>query len=63
MLVVSNPRSPKLDAVSGTGTGLRNLDSRWQLITGQGIRIVQDDKTFSVRLPLLEPQQNKRESQ
>ncbi|WP_300749951.1 histidine kinase [uncultured Alistipes sp.] len=63
VLVVSNPRSPKLDAVSGTGTGLRNLDSRWQLITGQGIRIVQDDKTFSVRLPLLEPQQNKRESQ
>ena len=34
-LVVSNPLLPKLDAEPCTGIGLHNLDSRWQLITGQ----------------------------
>lgn len=55
-LVVSNPLSPKLEEEPGTGIGLRNLDSRWQLITGHNIRIVRDETTFSVRLPLLKPQ-------
>ena len=41
-LVVSNPLLPKLDAEPCTGIGLHNLDSRWQLITGHGIRIDQD---------------------
>ena len=55
-LVVSNPLLPKLEAEPGTGIGLQNLDSRWQLITGHGIRIVRDEETFSVYLPLLKPQ-------
>jgi len=55
-LVVSNPLSPKLDAEPGTGIGLQNLDSRWRLITGRGIRIIRSEATFSVSLPLLKPE-------
>ncbi len=55
-LIVSNPLSPKLDAEPCTGIGLHNLDSRWQLITGHGIRIDRSEETFSVCLPLLKPQ-------
>ena len=55
-LIVSNPLLPKLDAEPGTGIGLHNLDSRWQLITGHGIRIERGEETFSVTLPLLKPQ-------
>lgn len=55
-LIVSNPLLPKLDAEPGTGIGLHNLDSRWQLITGHGIRIDRSAETFSVTLPLLKPE-------
>lgn len=55
-LIVSNPLLPKLDAEPGTGIGLHNLDSRWQLITGHGIRIDRSEETFTVCLPLLKPQ-------
>ncbi len=55
-LIVSNPLLPKLDAEPCTGIGLHNLDSRWKLITGSGIRIDRSEETFSVYLPLLKPQ-------
>ena len=52
-LVVSNPLLPKLDAEPCTGIGLHNLDSRWQLITGHGIRIDRSGEIFSVCMSLL----------
>ena len=54
-LVVSNPLLPKLDAEPCTGIGLHNLDSRWQLITGHGIRIDRSGEIFSVCMSLLKP--------
>jgi hypothetical protein len=52
-LVVSNPISPKIDPENGTGIGLANLANRWQLLTGQGIEVRNDGKTFSVSLPFI----------
>ena len=54
-LVVSNPLLPKLDVEPCTGIGLHNLDSRWQLITGHGIRIDRSGEIFSVCMSLLKP--------
>ena len=54
-LVVSNPLLPKVDAEPCTGIGLHNLDSRWQLITGHGIRIDRSGEIFSVCMSLLKP--------
>jgi hypothetical protein len=53
LLVVSNPISPKIDPEKGTGIGLANLSNRWQLLTGQGIEVRDDGKTFSVSLPFI----------
>ena len=55
MLVVSNRKAPKLDPEPSTGIGLKNLSSRWQLITGQDIEICENDEEFTVRMPLQKP--------
>ena len=52
VLVVSNPRIPKLEQEPSTGIGLRNLRSRWMLITGSDIEIIETEAEFTVRLPL-----------
>ncbi len=54
-LEVSNPIAPKLDPEPSTGIGLENLASRWRLITGHDIVILNDGHTFTVRLPLQKP--------
>ncbi|MBR4995030.1 MAG: histidine kinase [Alistipes sp.] len=54
-LVVSNVKSPKLEPEPSTGIGLKNLRSRWQLITGRDIEIKDTDTEFIVRLPLQRP--------
>lgn len=56
-LVVSNPKSPKLEAEPSTGIGLENLRNRWQLITGRDIEIIDDGRQFVVRMPLHNPYQ------
>ena len=55
VLVVSNRKRPKLEPEPSTGIGLKNLRSRWQLITGQDIQIIETDDEFTVRLPLQKP--------
>lgn len=52
-LVVSNPIIPKIEDSKGTGIGLKNLASRYQLIVGKDITVVNDGKTFEVILPLI----------
>ncbi len=55
-LEVSNPIVPKLDPEPSTGIGLKNLDNRWRLLTGRRIEILNDGRTFTVRLPLVTPE-------
>ena len=55
LLVVSNPKVPKLEPEPSTGIGLENLRNRWNLITGSDIEIVDAGATFSVRMPLQNP--------
>ena len=54
-LVVSNPKIPRPERAPSTGIGLENLRSRWLLITGQPIEVVETDERFTVRLPLQKP--------
>lgn len=55
MLEIENPKHPKLDVEPSTGIGLENLKSRWQIITGRAIEIVDDAERFVVRMPLENP--------
>ena len=55
LLVVSNPKVPKLEPEPSTGIGLENLRNRWHLITGRDIEIIDTDKEFVVRMPLQKP--------
>ena len=51
-LVVSNPVYPKLTEPDTNGIGLKNLQSRFELLTGKEIKIKTDGNMFEVRLPL-----------
>ena len=55
-LVVSNRKAPKLEQEPSTGIGLKNLCSRWKLITGRDIEIIDTETDFTVRLPLQHPE-------
>lgn len=52
MLVVKNKIRLKQSVVK-SGTGLRNLSTRYKLINGRDIIIENDSKCFTVRIPLL----------
>ena len=52
VLEIENPKHPKLDVEPSTGIGLENLKSRWQIITGHTIEIVDEAERFVVRMPL-----------
>lgn len=51
-LSVSNPVYPKLSPADSNGTGLKNLENRFQLLMNRQIRIVNDGTRFTVYLPL-----------
>ncbi|MGB4291345.1 MAG: histidine kinase [Bacteroidales bacterium] len=51
-LVISNPVFPKLTPPETNGTGLKNLDNRFQLLMNKKIRVENDGKRFTVYLPL-----------
>jgi len=51
-LVVSNPVFPKLIPSATSGTGLKNLESRFSLLMDRHIRIENDGKIFNIYLPL-----------
>ena len=52
MLVVSNPMRPLLEPEISTGIGLKNLNSRYELILGKTIEVESDTEIFVVKLPL-----------
>lgn len=58
-LVVSNPKRPLLKPADGTGTGLKNLQCRYKLITGLDIEIRDTKDSFTVELPLIKPNTKK----
>ncbi len=39
-----------------TGTGLKNLDNRYKLLTGRNIIVYKNNEYFTVKLPLVNPQ-------
>lgn len=51
-LVVSNPVYPKLIPSVTNGTGIKNLKGRFSLLMDKQLRIEENDKTYSVYLPL-----------
>ena len=51
-LVVTNPIRPLLEPQVGTGTGLKNLNSRYELMLGEQIVVENDGEQFTVKLPL-----------
>ncbi len=55
-LEIENPKHPKLDVEPSTGIGLQNLNSRWQIISGREIEIIDQNHNFKVRLPLEAPE-------
>ena len=52
-LKVSNNTKPKPAFVNSTGIGLRNLSSRYMLISQKDIVIERNDKSFTVKLPYI----------
>ena len=52
VLEVENQKHAKLDVEPSTGIGLQNLRSRWQIVTGRDIEVIEDQERFMVRLPL-----------
>jgi LytS/YehU family sensor histidine kinase len=55
VLEIENMKNPKLDVEPSTGIGLQNLRSRWQIIAGSDIDIIDQAERFVVRLPLESP--------
>ncbi|MBR5821301.1 MAG: histidine kinase [Alistipes sp.] len=52
VLEVENQKHTKLDVEPSTGIGLQNLRSRWQIVAGRDIEVIDDGERFVVRLPL-----------
>ncbi|MCD8102378.1 MAG: histidine kinase [Alistipes sp.] len=57
-LLVSNPVSPKIHDGDPSGIGLENLSHRYKLLTGKDITVTNDGETFTVELPLTEPEKH-----
>ncbi|MBO7198628.1 MAG: histidine kinase [Alistipes sp.] len=55
VLEIENAKHPKLDVEPSTGIGLDNLRSRWQIISGRDIEIIDEAERFVVRMPLEKP--------
>lgn len=54
-VVVRNELRPKLTPVDSMGTGLRNLQARYQLLSDQAVRVQSTATEFVVTLPMLRP--------
>ena len=52
-IVVENNILPRFDSPQKSGHGLKNLSSRYELLSGKQLTIDNDGKTFRVGLPLL----------
>ncbi len=57
-VTVSNERRPKLTAVDATGTGLKNLQTRYRLLSDREVIIGDEANEFVVMLPVLKQEKN-----
>ncbi len=53
-LIFGNTLRKPVYQASGTGTGLKNLMSRYSLLTGKGIKVEADEERFEVKIPMTE---------
>lgn len=53
-LEVTNNLYPKINKEPSSSIGLKNINQRYELITGKKIKITSDEKEFSVSLPLIQ---------
>lgn len=53
LLEISHPKRPKFQVATKLGTGLKNLKTRYQLIAGMDITILDAPDSFTVQLPLI----------
>lgn len=52
-LIVSNNLKPRVSHSDETGIGLKNLSRKYAIIAGTDIQVLQENRTFTVKLPLL----------
>ena len=52
-LIVKNEIRPKFDPVESIGSGLKNLNLRYQMLTNTSIKILKENGKFEVRIPLI----------
>jgi sensor histidine kinase YesM len=52
-IIVSNPVKPKMHAVESTNVGLRNLKTRYRLLTNESILVQKTANKFLVKLPIV----------
>lgn len=52
-LLISNKIQPLSSNIDSTGLGLSNLRERYQLLFGREIEVVDNDQTFTVKIPVL----------
>jgi sensor histidine kinase YesM len=55
-VVVKNKLIQKAYKPPSTGTGLKNLDNRYKLLTGKNVIVYNNGEHFTVKLPLVNPQ-------
>jgi LytS/YehU family sensor histidine kinase len=55
-VVIKNKLIQKAYKPPSTGTGLKNLDNRYKLLTGKNITVYNNGEHFTVKLPLVNPQ-------
>lgn len=52
-LIVKNEIRPKFDPIESMGSGLKNLNLRYQMLTNTSIQILKEKGKFEVRIPLI----------
>lgn len=52
-LIIKNEIRPKFDPVESIGSGLKNLNLRYQMLTNTSIKILKENGNFEVRIPLI----------
>lgn len=53
-LVVTNNLQPKIQVVKSTGTGLNNIQSRYDILSQLPVEIIKSADKFTVKLPIIE---------
>ena len=52
-LVIENNIQKRRDKIESSGTGLKNIQSRYSFFTDKKVEVLNDEKLFKVILPLL----------